>query len=144
MVEFADTAGPDGLYHKYGAYYVAGRVVPRSLVFRSDWMVKAARRPEVPVWEHVALEREYLDTNPHEPWIRDIFSAAHIDYGRIDYSMHGDRPTVWEINTNPTPIAHESPTPPHLQAHVRQFADAFGEALEALDHPTARAARVTT
>jgi hypothetical protein len=132
VVEFVDTAGADGLYNKYGAFYVCGRVLPRHLVFRPGWMVKA-EPPPPPVPQHVDLWREYLEANPHESWIREAFEAAHIDYGRIDYSMHGDRPTVWEINTNPMPIAPEPPTPPHLEPLVRRFAEAFDEALEAID-----------
>ena len=33
VVEFVDTVDDDGRYHKYGAYYIDGRVIPRSLLF---------------------------------------------------------------------------------------------------------------
>ena len=32
----------------------------------------------------------------------DIFRRTNIDYGRIDYSLAGKTPQVWEINTHPT------------------------------------------
>jgi hypothetical protein len=132
VVEFTETVDAEGLYHKYGAFYVDGRVVPRGLAFKPEWMVKVADRPQTPNWRHVELEREYLETNPHASWIRDVFAASSIDYGRIDYSMRGDRPVIWEINTNPSPIA-SVPVPDHLHPHVRHFAEAFGDALGSLD-----------
>ena len=133
VVEFCDTADSDGYYHKYGAFFVNGRVLPRGLVFRPEWMVKASDRP-VPEPRHLELHREYIETNPDEPWIQEIFSAAGIDYGRIDYSVHNGRPCVWEINTNPTPFDSD-PTFPVLRPHAQLFADAFRDALEAIDSP---------
>ena len=73
--------------------------MPGSLVFRSDWMVKSTRREDIPVSKHLELEDSFVEANPHESWIKDVFSMAGIDYGRIDYSMSGGRPTAWEINT---------------------------------------------
>ncbi len=132
VVEFIDTADDDGSYHKYGAYYIDGRVIPRSLLFRPDWMVKSGKREEAPVPKQMELELDFIETNPHESLIKDVFSMAAIDYGRIDYSVSGDRPTVWEINTNPTPIAFEE-IPPYVRPVIQRFADRYGEALVELD-----------
>ena len=52
-------------------------------------------------------ERRYLETNPHEQDLREFFKLARIDYGKIDYSILGDRLQVWEINTNPHIIFHK-------------------------------------
>jgi hypothetical protein len=133
VVEFIDTVDEDGLYHKYGAFFVGGRVVPGSLVFRSDWMVKSTRREEIPVSKHLELEDSFVEANPHESWIKDVFSMAGIDYGRIDYSVSGGRPRAWEINTNPTLVGSEPP-PAYLHPHLRHFAETFGPALAALDN----------
>jgi hypothetical protein len=131
VVEFFDTADADGHYNKYGAYFVDGRVLPRGVVFRREWMVKASRRP-VPERRHLELHREFVETNPHESWIRMIFSAAGIDYGRVDYSLQNGRPRVWEINTNPTPFDAD-PLHAVLRPHAELFADRFRVALEATD-----------
>ena len=133
VVEFCDTADADGNYHKYSAFFVDGRVVPRNLIFRPGWMVKEVPYPATPVPEHVARGREYLETNPHESWIREIFSVARIDYGRIDYGMREGSPAIWEINTDPTPMSPAHPQPAYMQHQNELFTQAFDTALEALD-----------
>jgi hypothetical protein len=50
-------------------------------------------------------EFEYVRSNPHHDWLRQVFRVAHIEYGRIDYGFVGDRPQVWEINLFPTLVA---------------------------------------
>jgi hypothetical protein len=46
-------------------------------------------------------EREFVETNPHEAWVREVFRVAGVEYGRIDYAILDGRPQAWEINTNP-------------------------------------------
>jgi len=99
VVEFCETRGEDGLYRKYAAYNVGGRILPSTLECSSEWMVK---------WDNRILDREradeemrYCETSPHEAWIREMFRLARIDYGRIDYSILAGLPRLWEINTHP-------------------------------------------
>jgi hypothetical protein len=47
-------------------------------------------------------ELEYVQRNPHEEELREIFAIANIDYGRIDYSILDGKVQTWEINLNPT------------------------------------------
>ena len=100
VVEFADTKDEHGVYRKYSAYNVGGRIIAKALEQSRDWMVK---------WDHRVFDRQradeelaYCETNPHEEWIREMFRLARIDYGRIDYGLLHDKPQLWEINTNPT------------------------------------------
>ena len=51
--------------------------------------------------------RRYMETNPHERALREIFQLARIDYGKIDYAILGDRLQIWEINTNPVVLTVE-------------------------------------
>jgi hypothetical protein len=99
VVEFCDTQDDDGLYRKYAAYNVGGRILPSTLECSREWMVK---------WQNRILDREradeemrYCETNPHDAWIREMFCLARIDYGRIDYSVRAGVPRLWEINTHP-------------------------------------------
>ena len=55
--------------------------------------------------EVLEKERRYIETNPHERELREIFRRARIDYGKIDYAMLGDRLQIWEINTNPNVLS---------------------------------------
>src|SRR5688572_21363341 len=65
VVEFCDTVGEDGLYHKYGAYIVGDRIVPRVVDFDTRWVVKSPGLDE-PTEAQLRVEAEYLESNPHE------------------------------------------------------------------------------
>jgi hypothetical protein len=99
VVEFCDTRDEHGLFRKYSAYNVGGRIIPRTIECSREWMVK---------WRGRVLDREraddeirYCETNPHEQWIREMFCLARIDYGRIDYGVLDGTPRLWEVNTHP-------------------------------------------
>jgi hypothetical protein len=64
-----------------------------------DWLVEGRFSLKTP--EVLEKERRYMETNPHERELREIFRLARIDYGKIDYAILGNRLQVWEINTNP-------------------------------------------
>lgn len=98
-VEFIDTRDREGLYRKYGAFRIGGRIVPRHMFVSTHWEVKidtnnlaAFRRRE---------EYAYLRENPHADEVMQVFEAAGLEYGRIDYAMKDGRIQVWEINDNP-------------------------------------------
>jgi hypothetical protein len=100
VVEFCDTADAEGSYRKYAAFNVEGRICPRSLNYGRNWVLKFAGNDF-----SMAMAREELDyvqQNPHEEELREIFAIANIDYGRIDYSMLDGKVQSWEININPT------------------------------------------
>jgi hypothetical protein len=97
IVEFCDTSR-DGLYRKYSAFRVGDRIVPRHLIFSRKWLLKI---PDLLDESMLEEERAYLDSNPHEQELKEIFDAAEIQYGRIDYGLLDGNIQVWEINTNP-------------------------------------------
>jgi hypothetical protein len=99
VVEFCATADASGVIRKYAAFRVAGKVLPRHVLFSRDWNVKTTDLKD-PYLE--AEANEYLETNPHASEIARIFDLAGIEFGRIDYGMLDGRLQVWEINTNPT------------------------------------------
>jgi hypothetical protein len=85
--------------------------------------------PEVPDQDLVDEELAYVRTNPHQADLREIFAAARIDYGRIDYAIKDGRIQVWEINTNPQIMSFQDgggparmPTHQWVAAHIK---DAF-------------------
>ena len=99
VVEFCHTADERGVFRKYSALNVGGRILPRHLIFSRDWIVK---RPDLAGDQFVREQRAYLEANPHERWLSDVFKLAGIDFGRIDYSLLHGEPQVWEINTQAT------------------------------------------
>jgi hypothetical protein len=143
-VEFLDTA-VDGLYRKYSAFYVAGRVLARHAQASTHWMIKAAGRD---LADRFALEENrYLLDNPHAAQLAPIFATAGIDYGRVDYAVLDGAVQVWEINTAPT-IGRSNPSAPPDPARARNraliaegraaFWRSFEAALHGVDQPVTR------
>jgi len=100
IVEYREVADSRGLYHRYGAYIIGGRISAGNLFFSRDWVVKSPL-PEFSHGEFLAAATQYIATNPHETLLRPIFDLARIQYGRMDYAMVDGRIQVFEINTNP-------------------------------------------
>ena len=100
VVEFCDTADANGYYRKYSAFVVGDHIVPRSLSYSREWMLKFQGSEFSP--RMAQEEQDYVLTNPHEPALREVFALAHVTYGRIDYAMKDGQIQAWEINLNPT------------------------------------------
>lgn len=100
IVEFCDTANEKGYYYKYAAFVVGKKVIPRSLNYGREWMLKHSQTEfTMPM---VQEELEYVSQNPHEQQLSEIFELANVEYGRIDYAIKNGRVQTWEINLNPT------------------------------------------
>ncbi len=142
VVEFLDTADERGFYRKYTAYRVGEHILPRSLEYGPDWMVKfyCADKANHPFEEEFA----YVEADPYAAWLRRVFDIARIDYGRVDFGILDGVPQVWEINTNPTIGAgpeHREHTAVE-EGYFRRvrplrdlFYDHFRKAWQALDTP---------
>lgn len=89
--------------------------------------------PSLSLEESLAIEHAYLDANPHEAELREIFDLAGINYCRIDYGMKDGHIQVWEINTNPTILKGRHLNSPREPIH-RRFAAAYRDAIDALGH----------
>ena len=126
VCEFFDTSDAAGIYRKYSAFMIGGAVVARHLFFSRDWMVKYANLADEPLLDE---ERRYVEGNPHEARLRELFALARVEYGRIDYSLHEGRFQVWEINTNPCLVSPSSEKiaarAPVNQAFARRAVAAF-------------------
>jgi hypothetical protein len=130
IVEFCDTSEGSGRFRKYSAFRVGDRIIPRHLIFSEKWMLKL---PDILDPTAIAEEHAYLESNPHEVELRDIFELAQLEYGRIDYSLLDGRLQVWEINTNPiVMLPRDRYKRQHLPAQ-EQFADRIRSAFQAID-----------
>jgi hypothetical protein len=130
-VEYCDTADATGTYRKYSAFRIGERIIARHVFHSAKWMLKKADLVDD---EKAREELEYLQANPHEPQLRQIFELAHIEYGRIDYAMLDGRVQVWEINTNPTITVPPSRTAPLRLYGQGLFAQNLELAWKAVDH----------
>jgi hypothetical protein len=129
IVEFCDVSVEPGVFRKYSAFRIGDRILPRRLLFGSDWMVKS--NSEALIGEKSAAEETaFVEGNPHEEALREIFRLARIEYGRIDYGVRDNRVQTLEINTNPTlfvPVEKYHPLSLPVQHEFsRRFADALG------------------
>jgi len=129
-VEFLETRGADGLYRKYSAFRIGDAIVPRHVFFGREWELKHAGHVDGATVEE---ELAYVRTNPHERALREVFDLARVEYGRIDYAMRGDRPQVWEINTNPMIMGPHSFRHPERKPVHAAVLPKLKEAFEAID-----------
>jgi hypothetical protein len=132
VVEFCDTASEAGYYRKYGAYIVGKRVIPGSFNCGRHWMLKHS--PTEFTLAMVREELDYVSQNPHQEQLLNIFELAHVDYGRIDYSIKNGKVQTWEINLYPT-IGRESrpgskTMAPELQAICDEIRYCFYQGLD--------------
>ena len=135
VVEYCETADPDGWYRKYSAFRIGGRIIPRHLLLGRSWIQKES---ESTAPEHLEEEMRYVAENPHRDDLMRLFEAARIEYGRLDYSFRQGQMQVWEINFNPSlPWRGNAPSQPRRATHQAvsdQLAVAWWELAEGLPH----------
>lgn len=107
VTEFVDVKDKEGLYWKYGAFRIGKRIIPTHILLEKHWVVKNGELEPSPAL--AAEELDYVQTNPHEKELMQIFEGANIDYGRIDYGFAKGRLQVFEINTNPVLLSPPGP-----------------------------------
>lgn len=130
ITEFIDTRDAQGRYQKYGAFRIGDTIVPAHIQTSDHWMVKASSSE--PTEELIAQEWEYIQTNPHQAELMNIFKMAHVDYGRIDYTLVEGRIQVFEINSNPTLLKPGAPKNPQRATRKAYVAQQLVSAFQAL------------
>jgi hypothetical protein len=100
VTEFCSTADVHGIYRKYAAYNIGGRILGRSLNAGRQWMLKL----ETSDFSRALVmeDQQYVMENPYTEQIAELFRFADIDFGQIDFSIKDGRIQPWEINLNPT------------------------------------------
>ena len=136
IVEYLDTANAEGEFRKYAAFRMGARIVPAHIDVSRQWIVKDT---DIVAGDVLQNERGFIETNPHRAWLEETFDLAGVDYGRMDYSLLGDRPQVWEINTNPVTILNPAFYTEAHQPIKRMLAGMIAAALTALDSPVSGA-----
>lgn len=133
ITEFCNVADPEGVFRKYSAFIIGDKILARHIFFSHQWMIKY---PNLVEEKMLLEEQQYVKSNPHEPFLKNIFRLARIEYGRIDYGLFNGIPQVWEINTNPMSLGlihytsqiQQKRMPTHIY-----FAEQFALAFEAID-----------
>lgn len=139
-IEFCAVPSNDGLYRKYAAFVLMGEILPRHVMFSTDWVGKRASCET-----SEALYREeqwYVENNPHAAQLNRIPQLARIDYGRIDYGVVDGRVQAYEINTNPTIGRIDVLISPYRKAQTEKFHKQFIRQLLAIDLEPSPAATI--
>jgi hypothetical protein len=128
VVEYCDCSEADGFFRKYSAVNVGGKLVPRHVLFSTDWATKTA---DVVNEASLIEEKAFVENFPHGEQVTEAFRLAGVEYGRIDYGVHEGRVQVWEINTNPVIVPKREKIDERRMAtqteSARQIAEAFRE-----------------
>lgn len=141
-IGFANERSPDGYFHKYGAFNIAGSIVPHDRLFGTNWAVKFYPSADGFTTQDegygksdagVAKELDYIKTNPHRATLLRAFSIAGIEFGRADYGVVDGRVQIYEINTNPH-MPYGSPDTRRAERRVIIKAGMF-EALNRINTP---------
>ncbi|QOI96665.1 MAG: hypothetical protein HRU69_03800 [Flammeovirgaceae bacterium] len=137
IIEYLDVADDNGIYSKYSAFVLGDRVMPRYLNFSRSWKVKSMVDANDDLMRSRRAEVEtYMQTNPHEAWLKTIFAQAGITYGRADYALVNGKLQLWEINLNPAFVRPPRKiTKDHQQQRMMRdsFYNRFLDALEKVD-----------
>ncbi len=129
IVEYCQTADSAGMFRKYSAFCVNGKIIARHLLHGNDWVLKS---PSVITEATVAEEEIYQSGNPHKREVGEIFKLANIDYGRIDYSLLDGKVVTWEINTNPLITVMPDKIAPLRMPGLTRFAALFTAEMRAI------------
>lgn len=136
VVEFSARPSSDGVYTKYGVFYVGGAVIPRHILCSTHWLVKG--KCSFVDESVLRAEKQFIEENPHAREVREVFEMAHLDYGRIDYGIVDGRLQIYEINSNPTIFS----AGPWLRTEKKErFARALTEAFVRLEESTSQSGK---
>lgn len=104
-IEYVDVRGRDGMYRKYRAMFVGGRLYPLHLAVSAEWKVHYFSANMGEAAEHRAEERAFLE----EPdavigpvarrALESICAMLALDYAGVDFSLDAQgRAVVFEAN----------------------------------------------
>ena len=111
VIEFCGEASAPGLWRRYGAFNLGGKIHLDHTASDTGWNVKYGRTGLVDEATYAQDDAD-IRANAYHDVLQRAFEIAAIDYGRADFGLVNGRPQIYEINTNPNlagPSAHPSP-----------------------------------
>ncbi len=132
VVEFSAVPLACGLWRKLSVYRVGDNLFADSCVHDRSWIAKIGEDGIAPA-DVYADELRIMRENPYGQAMLRVFELAGVEYGRVDFGLVADRPSVWEINTNPMVEFLGDTLSPFRSETRRLFRDHYLTALAALD-----------
>ena len=112
VIEYAAEPVLPGLFRKLSIFRIGDTLLGYTCVHDDQWLVKQGKVGIAPP-ELYREEYEIVRDNPFGDLLRPAFELASVEYGRMDFGFVGDRPQLYEINTNPDLNIGPTPrTPP--------------------------------
>jgi len=101
FVEYAaEPSDGSGRFRKHACYGIDGRMIRALSVTDTGWVAKHGILGAASEDDYANDLAEHL-SYPHGGLMREVFTLAGVEFGRIDYGMVAGRPQIYEINTNP-------------------------------------------
>jgi hypothetical protein len=100
VIEYCAEPFEKDYFVKLSAYRIDNQYMLDLFLFDQHWYVKYGDVDTMPP-DFAETEAKYLRENQ---WIDDakqVFDLAHIEYGRVDFSLVNNRPQFYEINFHP-------------------------------------------
>jgi hypothetical protein len=135
IVEYMAEPVRPGLFRKLSCFRIGSASIAHTCVHDSKWIAKTGQLGVTPP-DLYDDELRIVRDNPYGPSVAEAFDVAAVDYGRVDFSLVGGGPQIYEINTNPMMSfddQHHSAV--RLEAY-RLFKQSYFEALKAIDTPS--------
>jgi hypothetical protein len=117
LMDFVDTRGADGLYRKYRAMIVDGRLYPLHLAVSSSWKVHFFTAGMADQPAHRALDAAFLSDMPGVLGDRamraleTVRDCLGLDYGGVDFALSADGEVV-VFEANATMVVYPPPPDP--------------------------------
>ena len=133
VVEFSAEPLACGLWRKLSVYRLGDRLFANSCVHDRSWIAKIGEDGIAPA-DVYADELRIMRENPYRQAMLRVFELAGVEYGRVDFGLVSERPSVYEINTGPN-VEFLDDTPSPFRSETRRlFRDYYLTALAALDN----------
>jgi hypothetical protein len=130
FLSFAAEPDATGLWQKHAAFRVGDRIVRANTVNDTTWMAKHGAQGAATA-KYYERELAEMTDYPHSDYVRRVFDAAGMTYGRVDFGIVGGQPEVYEINSNPNipePKPHPDPSRARTLALLEErMADALSD-----------------
>jgi hypothetical protein len=136
VVEFSAEPLACGLWRRLSVFRIGDRLFADSCVHDRSWIAKIGEDGIAPLSVY-ADELRIMRENPYGQAMLRVFELAGVEYGRVNFGLVADRPSVWEINTNPM-VEFLGDTPSPFRSETRRlFRDHYLTALAALSRAAA-------
>ncbi|HHH43857.1 MAG TPA: hypothetical protein ENK49_06950 [Gammaproteobacteria bacterium] len=132
VIEFINREHRKNIYRRSTLYRIGDRMIAANPVTEASPFVKYGDI-KLATEEDLAASVQEMTENPYADYMRHVFDIANIEYGRVDFGFDGEKPAVYEINTNPSIGLRVEGTSGAYAEAIRHSMQSIAAAVNALD-----------